>query len=169
MEVSPVQVTRAQIDAILAVLEKTPRDLAFLTAGLESDRPYAKPDQDTWSVNEILAHLRACADVWGKSIGRMISQDHPTIRYVSPRTWLGKTDYPAQDFRVSLQAFDEQRHDLLIKLKALALADWSRGATFAGTTRGREQTILSYVQRMADHETRHLDQIKRVLNAVLDN
>jgi len=32
----------------------------------------------------------------------------------------------------------------------LKIEDWSRGATFTGTVRGREQTILSYAQRIAD-------------------
>jgi hypothetical protein len=37
MEVQRMQLTLAQIDAIHAALETTPRDLAFLTAGLEND------------------------------------------------------------------------------------------------------------------------------------
>ena len=87
-----------------------------------------KPGEDTWSANEILAHLRSCADVWGKSILAMISTNHPTLRYVSPRTWVRKTNYPGLEFRRSLEEFTGQRIELLQRLKALAPADWSRGA-----------------------------------------
>jgi len=96
----------------------------------------------------------------------MLSQDHPTLRYVSPRTWLRKTDYPAQEFHISLQAFTRQRDELLKLLTPLTLEDWSHGATFTGTTRGREQTVFSYARRIVDHETQHLDQIEEVLNAL---
>jgi hypothetical protein len=117
-------------------------------------------------VNDILAHLRSCADVWGKSIMTMIAEDNPTLRYVSPRTWIRKTDYPEQEFRISLQAFAKQRHQLLMSLKALAIEDWSRMATFTGITKGREQTIFSYARRMAEHETQHVDQIESILNSI---
>jgi len=161
-----MQVEPAEIDKILTLLEETPRRLTSLTDGLESSQLQIKLDEEAWSANDILAHLRACADIWGKSIIMMLSQDHPTLRYVSPRTWIRKTDYPAQEFHISLQAFTKQRNDLVQSLKTLASEDWSRGATFTGTVRGRDQTVFSCAQRIADHETQHLDQIESILNAI---
>ena len=158
-----MQVSSIEIDKILTSLAETPRRLASMTHGLENARLQDKADEDAWSVNDILAHLRACADVWGKSILAMISQDHPTMRYISPRTWLRKTDYPAQEFLGSFQAFAKQRDDLLKLLTDLEIADWSRGATFTGTIKGREQTVFSYAQRIVDHEAQHLSQIEQVL------
>jgi hypothetical protein len=161
-----MQVESAAIDKILTLLEETPRRLTSLTDGLERAQLQIKLDEEAWSVNDILAHLRACADVWGKSMMMMLAQDHPTLRYVSPRTWMRKSNYPAQEFHGSLQAFTQQRNDLLQSLKNLAIEDWSRGATFTGTVKGRDQTVFSYAQRIADHETQHLDQIESVLNAI---
>jgi hypothetical protein len=123
-----------------------------------------RTDDDSWSVNDILAHLRACADVWGKGMQMMITQDHPTLRYISPRTWIKKTDYLEQNFHVSLEAFTSQRNALLIMLKTLSIEDWSRGATFTATTGGREQTVFSYVQRLANHESGHCEQIEALLS-----
>ena len=147
---------------LLNLLSATPRRLASISQGVDDNRLYLKPEETAWSANDILAHLRACADVWGKSILAMIVQDHPTLRYVSPRTWIRKTNYLEQDFQESLQAFTQQRWELL---KALKSADWSRGATFTGTTRGREQTILSYVRRITDHEQEHCQQIEDLLKS----
>jgi hypothetical protein len=48
-------------------------------------------------------------------------------------------------------------------LRPLPISGWARGATFTGTTRGREQTVLSYAQRMAEHETIHLTEIEALL------
>ena len=93
----------------------------------------------------------------------MIAQDHPTLRYVSPRTWIKKTGYLELEFRQSLVAFTRQREELVKSLEPLAIAYRSRGATFTGTTRGREQTILSYVQRMTQHENEHCEQIEALL------
>ena len=161
-----MQLSSAEIDEILTLLGETPRRLTLMTRDLENAQLQGKPNKDAWSVNDILAHLRASADVWGKSIVAMISQDHPTMRYVSPRTWLRKRDYPTQEFHISFQAFARQRDDLLKLLTPLTLEDWSRGATFTGTTRGREQTVFSYARRIIDHETQHLDQIEEVLNVI---
>ncbi len=106
-------------------------------------------------MNDILAHLRTCADVWGNHIAIMITQDHPTLRYISPRTWIKKTNYPSLEFHSSSEAFSQQRNELLQSLNSLKMKDWVRGATFRGTTRGREQTIWSRAQQMVQHEIEH--------------
>ena len=93
----------------------------------------------------------------------MIEQDHPILRYVSPRTWIRKTDYLELEFGSSLQAFTKQRNDLVKSLKALAIQDWSRPATFTETTKGREQTVFSYARRIAEHDNEHCKQIEALL------
>ena len=155
--------TAEEIESLLRALEDTPRHLAALAGDLDDSQLRRRPRDDAWSANEILAHLRACADVWGGSIVTMIERDDPTLRYGSPRTWIRKTDYPEQPFRQSLQAYAAQRDDLVQRLRALDPADWWRGATFTGTTRGREQTILSYTRRIVEHEWEHRKQIEATL------
>ena len=155
--------TPSEIDTVLKLLAATPRRLASMSRGREASRLQARPGDEAWSPNEILGHLRVCADVWGKSMMAMITQDHPTMRYVSPRSRLKKTNYLELDFHQSLKAFAQQRQELLKVLKGLARQDWSRGATFTATTRGREQTVLSYAWRIAQHEGEHLEQLEAVL------
>lgn len=74
-----------------------------------------------------------------------------------------KTNYLELDFRVSLEAFTRQRHDLLKALKALAVKDWLRGATFTATTKGRVHTVVSYAQRLTQHEGEHCEQLESLL------
>jgi hypothetical protein len=92
------------------------------------------------------------------------------LRYISPRSWIRKTDYLELEFRGSLKAFTDQRRELLRALKGLAIKDWSRSATFTAKTKGREQTIFSYACQIAEHENKHCDQIEAVLKiAVAQN
>jgi DinB family protein len=158
MKVSP-----AETESVLRLLAATPRRITSLSRGVEIGELHFRPRQDSWSANDVLAHLRACADVWGKSIVEMITRDHPKLRYSSPRGWIRKTDYLELEFRESLKAFTDQRRELLRALKGLAIEDWSRSATFTATTKGREQTVFSYACRIAEHENKHCDQIEAVL------
>jgi hypothetical protein len=161
-----MKVDPAEIEKAIQALADTPHRLKSLSKGRGKTQLHFRSDVEPWSSNDILAHLRACADVWGKSIMAMISQEHPTLRYISPRTWMRKTNYPEQDFYDSLEAFTEQRNELLEALKALKNNDWSRGATFTATTKGREQTILSYAQKIAQHENEHCIQIEVLLKVI---
>jgi hypothetical protein len=75
-----------------------------------------------------------------------------------------KTGYSALGFHESLSAFTKQRAGLVARLTALKPADWSRGATFTATTRGRHATVQSYAERIASHEKEHWEQLKEFAN-----
>lgn len=153
--------TSTEITDVLESLAETPRRIEAVVKGLQDDRLQAKPDEKSWSANDILAHLRACADVWGKSIDDMLEQDYPTLRHVSPRTYMRKTDYAQRAFHESFQAFADQRAALLRRLENLDVDDWSRGAVI----KDREYTVLSQARRMAQHEDVHCEQIEAVMGA----
>ena len=155
-------VAPAETEKLLNLLAETPHRIAAVSRELENVRLHFKADEKAWSANDILAHLRACADVWGKSIMTMLIEDQPTFRYVSPRTWIRKTNYPDLEFQASFQAFTQQRAELLKVLKSLTLEDWSRAALIDG----REQTVFSYAQRMTQHEHEHCEQIEALLKSI---
>ena len=152
--------------AAIAQLETTPRRIASATKGLTDKDLIWKPSADSWSVNEVIAHLRACADVWGESIAKILRQDNPTFRYVSPRTWIRETNYLVLDFRTSFLAFRKQREDLLKILQPLDQEHWLRRANVKAT-KLRVETVLSYAHRLATHEAGHCEQIDRILHALL--
>ena len=154
-----MKVSSTETEKVLRLLAATPRRITSLSRGIDIGKFQFKPDQDSWSANEILAHLRACADVWGKNIMATITLDHPTLRHISPRGWIRRTDYLQLEFKSSLATFAQQRHELLSVLKGLATGDWSREAT----TKGREETVFSFASRIAEHESKHCRQIEEVL------
>ena len=152
------------IEQVLTMLAATPPRIAALTAPLVPVQLHTAPDE--WSANEVLAHLRACADMWGSCIVEMIAQDTPTLRAVNPRTWINSTDYLEQAFQPSLHAFTAQRADLLAVLEPLAPDGWARAATVTGAGAVLERTVLDYAQRLARHERPHLKQIERIVNTM---
>ena len=154
-------------EKILLILKETPPRLAELTEGLAPAQLHTAPGDGEWSVNEILAHLRACSDVWGdRYIATILAEDRPTIKAMNPRTWIKKTDYLEQDFRPALQAFTEQRRKLLAILEPLPPEEWMRTNTLVGAGRPLQQTLLSHADGLARHERAHLKQIERTLKAL---
>jgi len=151
---------------VLTLLAETPPRLAALTADLSPEALQTRPTPEEWSANEVLAHLRACADVWGKCIATIIAEDTPTLRAVNPRTWIKQTDYPAMEFRPSLGVFATQRADLLAVLEPLPPAGWSRAAIVTGAGKVLERTVLSYAQWLAHHERPHIKQIERLITTL---
>ena len=150
----------------LSLLTETPIRLAELTSGMEPDRLRAAPAPGEWSANDVLAHLRACADMWGGAIAAILAQDHPTIRAVNPRTWVERTDYPDLEFRPSLAAFAAQRAALLAVLEPLPPAGWERSGAVTGAGKRLERTVRFYVQWLATHERPHVKQLARITDAM---
>jgi hypothetical protein len=158
---------RGRRDGTCRYLADTPRQIATITRRRGNRELRSKPEKGAWCAGEILAHLRACADVWGTAIARMIAEDRPTIRHVSPRAWIRKTDHVEADFGASLEAFTQQRDGLVRQLLSLDTSGWSRVAIVTSSGRQREVTVLIYATRIRDHELQHLEQLERTLQGTL--
>jgi hypothetical protein len=154
------------VEEVLDLLAYAPTRLAELSDGLAPSRLRTAPAPDEWSANEILAHLRACADVWGKCIATILMEDKPTIKAVDPRTWIKQTNYLELDFEPSLQAFIGQRTDLLAVLQPLPLESWLRSAIMRGSGAPIERTVHSFAYRLVAHERSHLKQIGRIVQTL---
>ena len=127
---------------------------------------HTPPNHDEWSANDVLAHLRACADVWGNCIATIITEDTPTLRAVNPLTWIKKMDYLELDFRPSLRTFATQRADLMAVLEPLPHEGWSRTATVTGAGKPLQRTVLFYAQWLARHERQHVKQVEHIVNTM---
>lgn len=152
-------------DRTLALLAENPRRMRELRKGSGRAELHAPPARGEWSANGVLAHLRACADVWGGCIARILADETPTLRAVNPRTWIKQTDYLEQDFARSFNAFVAQRAALLRVLERLSPRDWERWATVTGAGKPLERTVLFYAQWLGDHERPHVKQMERIVKA----
>lgn len=150
------------IDQVLTRLTEHPKRLDALTSELSRARLHRPAARGEWSLNDVLAHLRSCADVWGTYIVTIIAEDRPTIRAVNPTTWIESTNYPEMEFAPSLRTFMTQRAELLARLRVLPRASWARSATVTGAGAPRERTVLDYARRLATHERSHLKHVERI-------
>ena len=114
---------------VLSLLRSNISRIGEHSAHLTSEQLRTAPGPEEWSANDVLAHIRSCADVWGGCIARIRAEDKTTIRAVDPRTWMKSTDYPELEFRASFLAYDAQRADLVLLLESLSDEAWMRSAT----------------------------------------
>ena len=155
------------VEEIMAILPETPRRIAEMTAGLTSRQLRAEPATEAWSVNDVLAHLRACHDVLGGSVLRILAEDHPTWKGMSPRAWIKKTDYREWAFAPAFEAFTTQRAELLAILEPLPRDAWERTATVTGMVgETYERSARYFADWMAGHERTHWKHIAQIVAAV---
>jgi len=154
------------IEQVLTLLAQTSPRIAALTAPLSPAQLRTAPNRDEWSANGVLAHLRACADMWGNAMVTMVSEDKPTLRAVNPLTWINKTDYLDLEFRPSLRSFATQRTALLAVLEPLPHEGWSRTATVTGAGAVLERNVLFYGRWLAGHERTHVKQVEHIANTI---
>ena len=153
-------VTEAGIAEVLTLAEATPQRLAASSAGLDDTRLSQSPAPGEWSPLEILNHLRACEEVWMHSVHAMLAHDNPRLQEIHPRQWIKTVNpYTTQSFANGLQVFTLRRKALLITLRALSTADWTRESRIEQKT----HTVYSHLRRMVQHETVHCDQIEVML------
>jgi hypothetical protein len=156
------------IEQVLTLLAENPQRIAGLTAGLAPTQLHAASSPGEWSLNNVLAHLRACSDVWGDYIMKIIAEDRPTWRGINPRAWIKKTNYRELEFRPSFRSYSKQRADLLAVLESLPSEGWSRTATVIGMIPGQvfERTALYYADWLAGHERAHVKHIQRIVKTM---
>ena len=147
--------------SLLQDLANTPIKLELLSIHLDEQELQAPPQPEEWSAVEILAHLHGCGEAWTPSIFRMLAEDHPSFTEIHPRQKAKKESYAQRGFDTLLQAFRERREALLQKMMGLPPEAWQRGARI----NQRERTVFSHIQRMANHETVHLEQMAATLQA----
>ena len=149
-------------EQIVQALAEQPKSIGSLTAGLSQNALRRPPAPEGWSLNDVLAHLRSCGDMWGKYIALILVKDQPTFRAVNPTTWIKSTNYPDLDFPASFRAYTKQRVQLVKKLRGVPKEAWSRRATVTGGGRPRQRTVRDYALWLANHERSHLGQIARL-------
>jgi len=153
-----MEATPANIQEILTTLSNTPRQLSFLMARLDDSHLYTVPGEKTWSAAEVLAHLRASADVWTFSIYAMLTEERPILPDINERKWAKVTSYARIPIALSLQAFTFQREELMRVLRVLPLEGWERAAL----TLESERTVFTQARRMALHEQDHIEQLRQL-------
>lgn len=154
------------IEQNLTMLAAAPSRIAGLIEGLSPPQLVTPPEPGEWSARDVLAHLRACSDMWGRYILKILDEDHPSYKAVNPTTWIRSTNYLELEFRPLQKAFTKQRAELLAVLEPLPPEDWSRMATVTGAGKPRERSVREYARWLANHERSHFRQFERIASTL---
>jgi hypothetical protein len=154
-----MKATPAEIETFIQILSETPLRISQAANGLDELHLQFKPNKKSWSINDILAHLRSCADLWTHSIYAMLAEKEPVFSHINERKWATVTRYTELPFAASFQVFSSQRENLLRVLKTLPFESWERSAIIFE----RRHTVFTQTRRMAKHEHEHCEQIEAML------
>jgi hypothetical protein len=151
---------------VMGILETSPARLTAVAEGRPDDALHEPLEAGGWSARDILGHLRACQRTWGTYLERILDEDQPTFRYVSPRSTIRQTDFLALPYRVSIAGFSADRARLLARLRTLGSGELDRVASVK-VSGGRTQrhTAFSYAARIAEHEREHVEHLESVFTA----
>ena len=161
-------------------LHETPSDLERALAGRTDAELSRRPGPTSWSVKEIVCHLRDVEELFQVRFHTVIALDEPRILVLGatvddlapwriggaighpldPGRWAADRQYARNDCREALVAFQRRRGEVLTLLRSLSPAEWQRGGIHL--SRGR-LTLREWVASLAAHDDNHLDQLRRAL------
>lgn len=142
------------------LLAKNLAAIMQLTENLTETRWRWKPDPNEWCLLEVLAHVRASADLNQYRIFGILAVDEPVFPTIHPRLeWQMIVPYTQLSSEKSLLVYRLQREELLLSLQALDEAGWNR----TGAWDGRTHSIYLIARTMALHEPEHFDQIRMLV------
>ena len=138
---------------LLQALASISKDLARLVADVDLIAARQRPFASTWSINDVLSHLR---DVDIQSLARMrrvVNEERPIIRTIYPDETTHDTATPPDQL---LLQFEQARAETITYLQNLGAGQWQHRATFDS---GEDTTIRTLVQILIEHDTQHLNQL----------
>lgn len=119
-----------------------------------------QPAANKWSMLQVAAHLADLEDVFGERLRRIAQEEQPELAAVDPDARAAEQGYQAWDVAQTLAAFRRRRQQNGAFLRGLEPAAWERRGLFTGS--GETRSIEQLALRMAEHDARHLRQIREV-------
>jgi uncharacterized damage-inducible protein DinB len=150
----------SNLNEVMAKMEKTAADLASAIAGISDSTLSRRPDEKNWSPKEIICHLRDTEELYLARFQTILAMDEPKFIPAGVDRWPEERQYLRNDILEALSAFRKRRQETLEFLRGLQPEQWNRVGIHA--TRGRE-TMIAWVESMANHDNNHLEQLKRAL------
>ncbi len=160
-------------------LTRTPSDLDSVVHGHSAADLARRPDAKSWSVTEILCHLRDIEELCMLRFRTMLAIDDPKVMIagakvpdptewglrggelaIDPERWVEERQYSRCDGDAALEAFRRRRRDSLDLFGRLQPEQWQRGCQHP--TLGHV-TFADWTGLMAAHDDNHLAQARRAV------
>lgn len=144
---------------LLDVYRATPQTLRALVQGVDEERARERPDEDSWSIVEVVAHLADAEANAYERVRRMLAEDNPTFEGYDEQEWARARNYRAMHFGTALRRFEEHRAAQIGLLEQLDSDGWERPARH---NQLGAITVSSITAHMTAHDAIHLAQIARI-------
>jgi hypothetical protein len=148
----------------LEVLGRTAEALAAIVLEHGRRRMQVRPIEGKWTPCEVLGHLCDCEWVYGYRARLILCEDNPAILGMDQDRWVAGQRY---NEREPIELGDEFRHLRTHNLRLWrGLTPQELARTGQHSERGLESLTLLRTL-MAGHDLLHLDQMKRLLMAIV--
>ncbi|MAU02058.1 MAG: hypothetical protein CL608_33395 [Anaerolineaceae bacterium] len=148
---------------LLDALASMPKDLTFMLRRADETAVHQRRSPDEWSIADVLRHLRTTESLYLARLQRIVAEERPYLPYIHPESRPQPEPTPLSEL---LHTLSTARSETLTYLQSLNAGAWQRNAVHE--TLG--PTKLRYmVQLLVDHDTEHLNQIVRLLEATRSN
>ena len=147
----------------IAVLRRTPRRLADLTADCTRRKLARRPMVGKWSVQEIVAHLADAELAFGWRIRNVAVTPGVALQWWDEHLWSERLRYMRIPIRESLASFAAQRAANLRVLRNLPPS--AQAEAFGEHPKRGRQTLQDFVVMEAAHDLNHMRQIEALLRS----
>ena len=145
---------------LIAKLENTAATYASTLEGASSDSLTKRPDEKNWAPVEIICHIRDVEESYMNSFKTILEVEDFKFQAGYADRWAEERQYLRNDTFRALSAFRARRKETVEFLKASKPEQWERAGIHP---RHGRRTIAELVKGLADHDSNHLDQLKRAL------
>jgi hypothetical protein len=112
-------------ESLIARLEKNGDTVASLVRGLSGSQVCWKPDPESWSILDVMAHLldEEREDFRARIDATIHRPSEPWVP-IDPPGWVKVRDYASRDLEETLSDFLEERKESVAWLRGLGSVDW---------------------------------------------
>jgi DinB superfamily len=150
-------------ETALALLEATPVILRALLARLPQLIVTADLDRG-WSPKRVLAHFVDVESVFAERLHAIVEENRPLIRPIDPLATLNAGDYLSRTVDALLDELGRSRRETCDSLRTPTAGQLERPAEHDSCGEITASNLLHY---WPYHDTAHIRQIQRMLQAVL--
>jgi hypothetical protein len=152
--------TEAEIRKHLDEAEKGPRKLAAAVSGLPDKVLRYKAAPGKWCILEIIGHVADVEIVYAYRIRQMMADKKPVIAPIDQDDWARNLGYLEASPAELVAQYGLNRHHNLRLLRRLKPDDLNKTAWHPELNANVD--LEDMVQRLANHDTNHLEQIERL-------
>jgi uncharacterized damage-inducible protein DinB len=140
----------------VGVMRQVAEDVEAALSGLSEAQLTWQPADGSWSIRNVITHMRDAQELLARRVTMMIEQDNPALSSQAVFEWATNEESRPPSTLELFESFRSTRKELLARLENLPLKDWWRGGYHEEFG---PVTIRQQVSYFATHDVTHLPQI----------